>query len=85
MVRIKEARHVNFTDWSLMGGLMKLDGSLGPINGERFLQIQNEYVLAFFNQHLKGESSDLLDRSIQHYQEVIFKSKNTGLSPGMPK
>jgi hypothetical protein len=85
MVRIKEARHANFTDWSLMGGLMKLDGSLGPINGERFLQIQNEYVLAFFNQHLKGESSDLLDRSIQHYQEVIFKSKNTGLSPGMLK
>jgi len=80
MVRIKEASHGNFTDWSLTGGYMKLMGLVGPINGKRFLQIQNEYVLAFFNQHLKGESSNLLDKRIQQYQEVIFKSKNTELN-----
>jgi len=80
MVRIKEANHGNFTDWSLTGGYMKLMGLVGPINGKRFLQIQNEYVLAFFNQHLKGESSNLLDKRIQQYQEVIFKSKNTELN-----
>lgn len=77
MVRINEARHGNFTDFSLMGGLAKFDGSVGPIDGERFLKIQNDYVLAFFNQCLKGEPSDLLNDSKPEYEEVIFKSKNT--------
>jgi predicted dienelactone hydrolase len=70
MVRINGARHGNFTDFSLKG-------SIGPINGKRFLKIQNDYVLAFFNQYLKGESSNLLDGSMQKYKEVIFKSRNT--------
>jgi hypothetical protein len=70
MVRINDARHGNFTDFSLME-------SIGPINGKRFLKIQNDYVLAFFNQYLKGESSNLLDGSMQKYKEVVFKSRNT--------
>jgi len=78
MVRINEARHGNFTDLSLMGGTNKLQGNIGPINGKRFLKIQNEYVLAFFNQYFKGESSSLLNGSIQKYEEVILKSRNAG-------
>jgi hypothetical protein len=70
MVRINDARHGNFTDFSLMG-------RIGPINGKRFLKIQNDYVLAFFNQYLKGEPSDLLNDSIRKYEEVVFKSRNT--------
>ena len=70
MVRINGARHGNFTDFSLMG-------RIGPINGRRFLKIQNDYVLAFFNQYLKGEPSDLLNDSTRKYEEVVFKSRNT--------
>jgi predicted dienelactone hydrolase len=70
MVRINDARHGNFTDFSLME-------RIGPINGKRFIKIQNDYVLAFFNQYLKGESSNLLDGSMQKYKEVVFKSRNT--------
>lgn len=77
MVRINAAKHSNFTDFSLMGGVNKLQGNIGPINGKRFLKIQNDYVLAFFNQYLKGESSDLLNDSARKYEEVIFKSRNT--------
>jgi hypothetical protein len=77
MVRITDARHGNFTDFSLLGGINKLQGNIGPINGKCFLKIQNDYVLAFFNQYLKGESSDLLNDSTQMYEEVIFKSRNT--------
>lgn len=77
MVRINEARHANFTDFSLMGGANKLLGNIGPINGKRFLKIQNDYVLAFFNQYLNGEPSDLLNDTVQKYKEVIFKSRNT--------
>lgn len=70
MVRINGARHGNFVDFSLMG-------SICPINGKRFLKIQNDYVLAFFNQYLKGETSDLLNDSTRKYEEVIFKLRNT--------
>ncbi|MCK5185596.1 MAG: hypothetical protein KAR43_00600 [Deltaproteobacteria bacterium] len=77
MVRLSEARHANFTDLSLMGGIFKLQDIIGPINGNRFLKIQNDYVLAFFNQYLKGEPSDLLNDSVRKYEEVIFKSRNT--------
>jgi hypothetical protein len=80
MVRINDARHVNFSDFSLLGGINKLQGNIGPINGKRFLKIQNDYVLAFFNQYLKGESSNLLDGSMQKYKEVIFKSRNTQIN-----
>jgi predicted dienelactone hydrolase len=77
MVRINDARHVNFSDFSLLGGINKLSGNIGPINGKRFLKIQNDYVLAFFNQYLKGEPSDLLNDSTRKYEEVVFKSRNT--------
>jgi predicted dienelactone hydrolase len=70
MLRINGARHGNFTDFSLMG-------RIGPINGKRFLKIQNDYVLEFFNQYLKGEPSDLLNDSTRKYEEVVFKSRNT--------
>jgi predicted dienelactone hydrolase len=77
MVRINDARHPNFTDFSLLGGINRLQGNIGPINGKRFLKIQNDYVLAFFNQYLKGEPSDLLNDSTRKYEEVAFKSRNT--------
>jgi hypothetical protein len=84
MVRINEARHVNFSDFSLLGGINKLSGNIGPINGKRFLKIQNDYVLAFFNQYLKGEPSDLLNDSTRKYEEVVFKSKNTKSNQVLP-
>ena len=77
MVRINDATHANFTDFSLLRGVNRSQGNIGSINGRRFLKIQNDYVLAFFNQYLKGESSILLDGSMQKYKEVIFKSRNT--------
>jgi predicted dienelactone hydrolase len=77
MVRINDARHANFSDFSLLGGIIKLQGNIGPINGKRFLKIQNDYVLAFFNKYLKGEPSDLLNDSTRKYEEVVFKSRNT--------
>jgi hypothetical protein len=77
MIRINNARHGNFTDWSLLPGINKSQGNIGPINGKRFLKIQNDYVLAFFNKYLKGELSDLLNDSSRKYEEVIFKLRNT--------
>jgi len=76
MVSINGANHGNFTDFSLVfNDFIGLKGSsIGPINGHRFLQIQNHYVLSFFDQYLKGVSSDLLNGSAREYPEVIFST-----------
>jgi hypothetical protein len=50
---------------------------IGRISGKLTLKIQNDYVLAFFDQYLKGERSDLLNDSTRKYEEVVFKSRNT--------
>lgn len=62
----------------MLGGINKRQSNIGPINGERFLKIQNDYVLAFFNKYLKGELSDLLNDSTRKYEEVIFIAMFTG-------
>jgi predicted dienelactone hydrolase len=76
MVSINGANHANFTDFSLvLNNFIGFKGSgAGPINGHRFLQIQNHYVLSFFDQYLKGVSSDLLNGSAREYPEVIFRT-----------
>ena len=45
---------MNFSDWSLAGGFLKLVGLVGPIDGHRFVELQNRYVLAFFDRHLRS-------------------------------
>jgi len=76
MVRIKGACHGNFSDWSLVGGLLRISGMTGPINGHRFLEIQNQYVLSFFNLYLKGADAPLLNGTGPDYPEVVFDSRN---------
>lgn len=80
MVRIKGAHHGNFSDWSLVGGFLKLMGITGPINGHRFLEIQNNYVGSFFDRYLRNREAPLLDRPEENYTEVEFASRNTGFS-----
>jgi predicted dienelactone hydrolase len=75
-VQVHGARHMNFTDWSLAGGFMKLIGVVGPIDGRRFVELENRYVLAFFDRHLKGEASPFLDGPPDDYPEVVFKARH---------
>lgn len=75
MVKIKGSRHGNFTDLSLAKNFIMSDGVVGPIDGSKFLQIQNDYVLQFFNKYLKDLPAPLLDGSSSKYPEVIFKSR----------
>ncbi len=77
IMQIKDARHGNFSDWSLAGRWLKMTGAIGPMDGYRFLKIQNDYVLEFFDKHLRGLSAPLLEGSSSMYPEVIFKSRYT--------
>ncbi|GIP18129.1 carboxylic ester hydrolase [Paenibacillus montaniterrae] len=57
MVYIEGTEHYNFTDLQLYSKLLKLLGMTGDIDGKRSANIVNQYVLDFFNKHLK-ETSD---------------------------
>jgi len=47
------------------------------VDGLRAIEITNAYILAFFNQYLKGEHEPLLDGASTDYPEVQFQSLNT--------
>ena len=52
--------HYDFTDLALLSPLTPQLGLSGTINSSYSMGIQNEYLLAFFNQYLKGEPAPLL-------------------------
>jgi predicted dienelactone hydrolase len=60
-ITIRGATHLNFTDLSLYSPVFRFTRHFGPIDGRRMVRILNEYTVAFFDGHLKGESSPLLD------------------------
>jgi len=65
---------MNFSDFSLYGygSIARLSGVIGKIDGKRCMRMRilSDYDLAFFNKHLKGQDSGLLDSSSPEYPEV---------------
>lgn len=73
LLLIKGTRHLNFSDISIPGyaSIFRVPPeALGRINGRRCLDIQNRYVLAFFDKHLKEMDSGLLNGPTVEYPEV---------------
>ncbi|WFA04632.1 dienelactone hydrolase family protein [Bacillus sp. HSf4] len=75
MVYIKGTEHYNFTDFQLFSKVLKWIGMTGEIDGGRGADIVNQYVLDFFNKHLKGVGGDLLKKPNPSYPEVKFPKK----------
>jgi hypothetical protein len=74
---INGTRHHNFADASIWTPLLRSFGQIGTIDGYRMLELQNRYVIAFFDQYLKDTPSALLDGPSTDYPEITFYSKNT--------
>lgn len=71
-VMITGAHHLNFGDNGLLAPLFPDFGlDLGPIDPVVALRITNDYLLAFFDQYLKGNTSDLLT-GIGAPSDVVF-------------
>lgn len=72
-------QHNNFTDSSLAGPLLRspLWNALGSINGQQMERIMNAYILAFFDQTLKGIPSPLLQGNSLDYPEAELKIMDT--------
>ena len=70
---IKGSDHMKFTDIGLFIGLRplrELIGIRGETDPERCLEITKAVTLAFFDQHLKGESSYPLESLLTKYPEL---------------
>jgi len=70
---IKGFEHASFTDLPLFTNIWQ---SAEPTpESLRAIRLQREYILAFFNKHLKNIPAPLLNAPSRKYPEVLFKSK----------
>jgi predicted dienelactone hydrolase len=70
--------HMDFTDFALYPGVSSADSYLlGTVEGLRAVHVVNAYLLAFFDQYLKGEESPLLSGPSSNYPEVEFEARNS--------
>jgi predicted dienelactone hydrolase len=67
------ADHYDFTDLPMLSPLAHLLGLKGPLDGDRTLRVIDDYALAFFNQALKGEPSNLMDGPSPTYPEIRWE------------
>jgi hypothetical protein len=67
-------RHYDFTLMPLLTPLAPLLKLKGPLEGNRTLQIVTDYLIAFFDRELKGQSVQLLNGPSPDYPEVKFES-----------
>jgi predicted dienelactone hydrolase len=71
------SKHNNFMDLSVFSPVLKYAApGVGKIDGDKMLKIMNAYTLAFFDRHLKGIDSPLLNGPSADFPEVIFKARN---------
>lgn len=75
-ITVRGSMHADFTEIALISPALKYFGISGKVDGQKMLKIMNSYTLAFFNKHLKGIDSTLLDGSSPDFPEVIIKTRN---------
>lgn len=68
------ADHYDFSDMPLLSPLAPQLGLKGPINGKRVVKIINDYLVAYFNQELKGITSPILFGSSEEYPELRWEN-----------
>jgi pimeloyl-ACP methyl ester carboxylesterase len=71
---IKESGHLNFTDLPRISPFLSKALGVGTVDSLKCIKIVNDYSLAFFDKHIKGEPSALLDGS-SGYNEVEFDKR----------
>jgi hypothetical protein len=69
--------HLNRTDVPLLiyPPFGRKLGLFGPIDANRVHRIVNAYTLAFFDRHLKGMPTPLLDGPAAQFPEVRFDTR----------
>jgi predicted dienelactone hydrolase len=80
VVRVQGSEHLSFTDDVLTLHRLQRLGRfgteiVGTIDGERMVELVNDYALAFLDESLLGQHEPLLDGPTDRYPEVTFLSK----------
>jgi len=76
---VQGANHPNFCDSPLFSPLRRLTGG-GSINPRRCFRIVSEYTRAFFEKHLEGRPTPLLDGQSPEFLDVKVEIFHRGLS-----
>ncbi len=63
MLTLSDTKHFDFSDLTLLSPLTPQLDLTGSIDGPYSIGIQNEYILAFFDKHLKHVDSQLLSQA----------------------
>jgi predicted dienelactone hydrolase len=71
---IRDSGHLNFTDLPRISPLLSGMLGVGAIDSLECIKIVNAYSMAFFDKHLKGQSSPLLDGA-DVYEEAEFEKR----------
>jgi hypothetical protein len=71
LVDVRGARHNSFSDIPF---LFPEEYRGKQLDGARVARVTNDYILAFFNNHLQGEGVRLLGRAAPDHPEVLLGS-----------
>ncbi len=74
-VTILGTSHYDFSDLPLLSPLAPQLGLKGPIKGERVIKIINDFLLAYFNQSLKGIPSPIPFGPSDVYPELRWENR----------
>jgi predicted dienelactone hydrolase len=70
VISIDGTRHYDFTDLPMLSPIAPQLGLKGAINGKQMVRIMNAYLLAFFDQTLRGGVSNLFESPSSEFPEV---------------
>ncbi len=75
---VEGSTHGSYSDFGVMSNLGRWIGALGSIDGWVMKGILDDYVLAFFNKHLKGTQETLLDGPSPQHPAVLKFTRRDG-------
>lgn len=73
---INNSGHLNFTDLPRISPFLSKKLGIGSVDVFECIKTVNDYTLAFFDKHIKGEASSLLDGT-KTYEGVQFDMRNS--------
>ncbi len=74
-VTIADTSHFDFVAVPTFSPLAPVLGVKGPLPARRVMEINETYLVAFFDRHLRGEAVPLLDGPSPAYPEVQFEKR----------
>ncbi|WP_017416421.1 alpha/beta hydrolase family protein [Clostridium tunisiense] len=74
---IKDSGHLNFTDLPRISPFLAKKLGVGNIDSFQCIKIVNDYTLAFFDKHIKGEGNSLLEGN-KPSEQVEFSKRIAG-------